>query len=79
VRNELFLIAGIKPLKSLGALNRPFRGFLRYQGVGANLISPRFGLFLAVRPKRSEMISEKQYQLPTELARHCCLPVACPP
>jgi hypothetical protein len=39
MRKETFRFAPLKPLKSLGALNQPFRGFLCYQGLEAGFIS----------------------------------------
>jgi hypothetical protein len=39
MRNESFRIARLKSLISLGALNQPFRGFLRYQRLGADFVS----------------------------------------
>src|SRR3984957_15669534 len=49
MRNETFRIGSPKPLKSLGALNQPFRGFLCYQGLEADFVSPRSRQALAGR------------------------------
>jgi hypothetical protein len=50
VRNETFRIEPLKPLKSLGAANQVFRGFLCYQGLEAYFVSPAFSRSLGRPP-----------------------------
>jgi hypothetical protein len=54
MRNETFRMVPLKSLKSLGAPNQPFRGFLCYQGLEAGFVSPRSREAFAGRLNLSE-------------------------